>query len=201
MGGVEGCVPGSQVRTRLPAGGEWIRKFSSAMLGHQRGRLHSTVSGGSSSRRNSSIGLPRPTTARMIPPRRGSIGLNSAEAPKPLLISRGTGSSNPLPSADSPCLAGYSPPQSKSRAFAAGVRGGAGSAVGRDGRGAVIWRRRAAISLSGQIPVPQRGCGRSLNEADRAKVKSSRCADCARRAVDVRVGSSKSAQAKPSAVR
>jgi hypothetical protein len=34
---------------------------------HQRGRLHSTVSGGSSSRRNSSTGLPRPTTARMIP--------------------------------------------------------------------------------------------------------------------------------------
>ena len=60
------------------------------------------------------------------------------------------------PPADSPCLAGYFPPTSKSRAFAAGVRGGAGSAVGRDGRGAVIWRRPAAISLSGQIPVPQR---------------------------------------------
>src|SRR5712672_3568289 len=43
----------------LAAGGEWIRKFSSAMPRHrpQRGRLHSTVSGGSSSRRNSSIGL------------------------------------------------------------------------------------------------------------------------------------------------
>src|SRR5271156_3816347 len=52
-----------------------------------------------------------------------------------------------LPPVDSPCLAGYSPPTSKSRAFLAGVRGGAGSAVGRDGRGAVIWRRRAAISL------------------------------------------------------
>src|SRR5205814_10309751 len=61
-----------------------------------------------------------------------------------------------LAPADSPCLAGYSPPTSKSRAFPVGVRGGAGSAVGRDGRGAVIWRRRAAISLSGQIPVPQR---------------------------------------------
>src|SRR5438270_11919158 len=50
---------------------------------------------------------------------------------------------------------GISPPTSKSRAFPAGVRGGAGGAVGRDGRGAVLWRRRAAISLSGQIPVPQ----------------------------------------------
>src|SRR5262245_9744498 len=62
-----------------------------------------------------------------------------------------------LPPADSPCLAGYSPPTSKSRAFPAGVRGGAGSAVGRDGCGAVIRRRRAAISLAGRIPVPQRG--------------------------------------------
>src|SRR5262249_30408547 len=62
-----------------------------------------------------------------------------------------------LPPRDSPCLAGYSPPTSKSRAFPAGVRGGAGSAVGRDGCGAVIRRRRAAISLAGRIPVPQRG--------------------------------------------
>ena len=30
MGGVEGSVPGSQVRTRLPAGGKWIRTSSSA---------------------------------------------------------------------------------------------------------------------------------------------------------------------------
>jgi hypothetical protein len=52
--------------------------------------------------------------------------------------------------ADSPCLAGYSPPTSKSRAFPGGVQGGAGGSVGRDARGAVIWRRRAAISLSGQ---------------------------------------------------
>jgi hypothetical protein len=34
------------------------------------------------------IQRPRPTTARMIPPRRWSIGLNSADASKPLLISR-----------------------------------------------------------------------------------------------------------------
>ena len=33
------------------------------------------------------IRRPRPTTAQMIPPRRRSIGLNSAEASKPLLIS------------------------------------------------------------------------------------------------------------------
>jgi hypothetical protein len=62
-----------------------------------------------------------------------------------------------FPPAESPCLAGFRPLTSKSRAFPAGVRGGAGSAVGRDGRGAVIWRRRAAMSLSRQIPVPQRG--------------------------------------------
>jgi len=41
--------------------------------------------------------LIRPKT-RMIPPRRRSIGLNSAEASKPLLISRGTGSLNPFSS-------------------------------------------------------------------------------------------------------
>jgi hypothetical protein len=41
---------------------------------------------------------PRPTTARMIPPARRSIGLNSAHASKTLPISRGTGSSNPFPS-------------------------------------------------------------------------------------------------------
>src|SRR5262249_31569382 len=47
------------------------------------GHLHSAVRGGSSSPRNSSVGLPRQTTARMIPPRRGSIGPNSGEAAKP----------------------------------------------------------------------------------------------------------------------
>jgi len=68
-------------------------KFRSAMPRHrhQGWHLHSTVSGGSSSRRNSSIGSPSLTTVRMIPPRRRSIGLNSAEASKLLLISRGTG--------------------------------------------------------------------------------------------------------------
>jgi hypothetical protein len=68
---------------------------------HQRGRLHSTVNGGSSSRRNSSIGLPRAddcsddTAAPTVD--RPQLG-RSAEASKPLLISRGTGSSNPFPS-------------------------------------------------------------------------------------------------------
>ena len=52
------------------------------------------VSGGSLSRRNSSIGLPRPTTARVIPPRRLSTGLNPTEASKPLPIWRGTEISN-----------------------------------------------------------------------------------------------------------
>jgi hypothetical protein len=76
-----------------PLEGNVIRKFSSAMPRHrhQRGRLHPTVSGGSSSRRNSSIGLPRPTTARMIPAAPRVDRPNSAEASKPLLISRGTG--------------------------------------------------------------------------------------------------------------
>jgi hypothetical protein len=45
---------------------------------------------------NSSIGLPRPTTARVIPPRRLSIGPNSTEASKPLAIWRGTEISNPV---------------------------------------------------------------------------------------------------------
>jgi hypothetical protein len=51
---------------RPPAGGERIRTFSSAMFRYsrQRRRVRSAVSGGSSSRRNSSIGLPRPTIAR-----------------------------------------------------------------------------------------------------------------------------------------
>ena len=44
---------------------------------HQRGHLHSTVSGGCSSRRNSSIGLPRPTTARM------TDGRSASTRPKP----------------------------------------------------------------------------------------------------------------------
>jgi hypothetical protein len=64
----------------------------------QRGRLHAAVNDDSSRRRNSSIGLQRPTTARMMPPRRRSIGPNSADASKPLPISRGTGNSNPFPS-------------------------------------------------------------------------------------------------------
>ena len=54
------------------------------------------VSGGSLCRRNSSIGLPRPTTARVVPPRRLSIGPNPTEASKPLPIWRGTEISNPF---------------------------------------------------------------------------------------------------------
>ena len=47
------------------------------------------VSGGSLCRRNSSIGLPRPTTARVVPPRRLSIGPNPTEASKPRATARG----------------------------------------------------------------------------------------------------------------
>jgi len=56
------------------------------------------VSGGSLCRRNSSIGLPRPTTARVVPPRRLSIGSNPTEASKPQPSWRGTEISNPFPS-------------------------------------------------------------------------------------------------------
>jgi hypothetical protein len=44
------------------------------------GALISAVSDGSLNHRSSSIGLPGPTTARMIPPRRMSIGPNPTEA-------------------------------------------------------------------------------------------------------------------------
>ena len=77
---------------RLRAGGGWIRNFSSAMPRHrqQRGHLHfGRVSGGSLSRRNSSIGLPRPTTARVIPPRRLSIVVNGSVPSINILIARG----------------------------------------------------------------------------------------------------------------
>jgi len=57
-----------------------------------------SASGCSVSRRNSSIGLARPTTARVIPPRRLSIGPNPTEASKPLPIWRGTEISNPFSS-------------------------------------------------------------------------------------------------------
>jgi hypothetical protein len=47
----------------LFARGNWIRNFSSAMPRHRNsvGAFISAVSGGSLSRQNSSIGLPRPT--------------------------------------------------------------------------------------------------------------------------------------------
>jgi hypothetical protein len=62
------------------------------------GRRIRSVSGGSSSHHNSSIGLPRPTTARMIRRADGSVGPNPREVPKPLTISHGTERSNPFPS-------------------------------------------------------------------------------------------------------
>jgi hypothetical protein len=63
----------------------------------QRGCLHAAVND-DSWRPGTAIDLPRPTTTRMVPPRRRSISPNSAETSKPLPISRGTGSSNPFPS-------------------------------------------------------------------------------------------------------
>ena len=78
---IDGCAR-SQVRSGLAAGGEWIQTVSSAMPRNrqQRGRLPAAVNDDSSRRRNSSVGLPRPTTARMIPPRRRPTGPNSAKA-------------------------------------------------------------------------------------------------------------------------
>ena len=75
------------------------------------------VSGGSLSRRNSSIGLARPTTARVIPPpRRPSIRPNPTEATKPLPIWRGTEISNPFPSSgESDELGDLCQPQRMSR--------------------------------------------------------------------------------------
>ena len=62
-----------------------------------------------------------------------------------------------------------------------------GSAVERDGRGRLIRCRRAAVSLSGQIPVPQRG-GLIMRIGQRPRRACS--ADRTRPVVDVR-GSSK----------
>src|SRR5947209_17107029 len=98
-------TPRSQVRTRLAAGGEWIRKFSSTMPRHrhQRGRLHSTVSGGSSSRRKSfywsaeADDCSDDIDARRVD--RPQLGRSL----EPLLISGGTGSPNPLPSSGDSC--------------------------------------------------------------------------------------------------
>jgi len=77
--------------------------------------------------------------------------------------------------------------------FPAGVRGGAGSAVGRDGRGGhvapdgrqYLCRARfqyRSVRGGGLILIKQIGQSRSR----------ARYADCARQAVDVRVGSSRS---------
>jgi hypothetical protein len=54
-------------RDRRSAGGEWIRTLSSTIPRDRRQRRHpySAVSGGSLSCRDSSINLPRPTTAQM----------------------------------------------------------------------------------------------------------------------------------------
>ena len=64
------------------------------------GAFISAVSDGSLSRRNSSIGLRRPMTARMILPRRRLIGPNPTEASEPLPVWRGTEISNPFPSSE-----------------------------------------------------------------------------------------------------
>jgi len=79
------------------------------------GRLHSAANDDSSRRRNSSVSFAEPTAARMILPHRRSIGPNSAEASKPLLIARGTEFSNPLSSSEESCK--LSVPQRRSRSL------------------------------------------------------------------------------------
>jgi hypothetical protein len=69
---------------------------------------------------------------------------------------RGTEFSNPFPSSGQSVSRGIFPSYVEKPGFSRGCAGRSRRAVGRDGRGAVISRRRAAISLSGQIPVPQR---------------------------------------------
>jgi len=59
------------------------------------------------------------------------------------------------PPADSPSLTGSSAPGSRTPAFRAGVQAVGGGAVHRDRDRPATWRRPAALSLPGQIPVPQ----------------------------------------------
>jgi hypothetical protein len=133
------------------------------------------VNDDSSRRRNSSIGLPRPTTARMIPPRRRSIGPNSAEASKLLPISRGTGSSNPFPSSGESCAnlprAGIRLSRSRSH-----DRAGPGTAPVRRQRRYIEhsgYATRKLLTGSAQpaAPLPHapspRACSQSLEPAGR----------------------------------
>jgi len=90
---------GPKVR-RLFGGGEWIRNFSSAMpcIANSVGAFISVGEWRLLESPKQLIGLPRPTTARVLPPRRPSVGPNPTEASKPLPIRRGTEISNPFPS-------------------------------------------------------------------------------------------------------
>ena len=77
-----------------------------------------------------------------------------------------------FPPAESPRLARFSPPTTRSRLFArVWARQVPRGQQRRVSRGA--WRRPAGISLSGQIPVPRRRCGGGLMNSDRAQVKPS----------------------------
>jgi hypothetical protein len=60
-----------------------------------------------------------------------------------------------FPPADSPRLAGYSPPTSRTPAFRAGVRAMGDGAVSRDGHRPAMWLLPPTMSLLGQILVPQ----------------------------------------------
>jgi hypothetical protein len=84
----------------------------------------------------------------------------------------GTESSNLLCSSGQSVSRGTSPPRSKSRAFPAGVRAGATGAGGRDGHGAVIWRRLAGNISVGPNSSTAASMRRWLNESGSGSAKA-----------------------------
>jgi hypothetical protein len=75
--------------------------------------------------------------------------------PKRPASTGGTRSSNPLSSSRQSVSRRNSLSFVEKPGFSAGVRAGAGGAVGRDAQGVATWRQLAIISLSAYIPVPQ----------------------------------------------
>jgi len=73
-----------------------------------------------------------------------------------------------FPPANSPSLAGFLFPVSKSRQLPRGARARPGGTAGRDAPGSLRSRQLARISLSGAIPVPQCRLGGSRSWVRRA---------------------------------
>jgi hypothetical protein len=102
---------------------------------------------------------PSPTTTQhslpggALPPYRsrsftGRTASASPDAPEPMVRIR-------LPPANSPSLAGFLLPISKSRQLPRGAPARPGGTAGRDAPGSSTSRQLPVISLSGPIPVPQ----------------------------------------------